>query len=310
MRRYLLLLMPLLACDATNTARDVTDASGDGVALDAVETSDMPGCCCTCPDGYVLGAGSGGACTAVNNALYACDTTCRPECPESPLPKCFEMPRASFFALVQVARGGSSVGSLSEVVVNGTVDGVGDGRAISPSIENPALAIYVGNGGQDSSGYWLRIIEDDDNIAVVEVSVPGARRPALGDRVVVDVWRDEVPWSPQQAQFRMTRSPSDRLVWIAEGGRLTDLGHLPGISLSQAEKVCVGEDYCGGWVGMEIAVLTGASGVRVGPGESKVAGSVQVTYGEALAQTAMQFNCNDWFKSRVALALSWLNLEQ
>lgn len=189
--------------------------------------------------------------------------------------------------------------------LEGSVDKVIDGRRA-----DGCIARYwhiVGGRAEDAANEHTILLTDDDGVQwAVEVALPGAPRPPVGQRVTVDVFVGEQYFSPLEGHVDVRITDGRRLWWIGQGGTVDALEAPEGIRFQRHDAVCGGSfEHCGAWLGYDVVAVQGERTIDVPYGDTATFGALHILHGRVELQTETTTPCADWHHAVAILAVTW-----
>lgn len=187
----------------------------------------------------------------------------------------------------------------------GTVRAVGEGL--------PDGCFYGGagvGGAHDLPGYarsWFRLRHgDDEEEWTVGVQVPdGATVDVrVGDLLSVEARIHEEPFGPSVGNVLIQRWRDELVLWLGEGGAVTDLTPPDGLRFERGDEVCRESDDCGEWALYDLRLVVGESAAVIGYAEQVGVNQYHVVHAGARWQTSPETQCMDWFVAHVSALLT------
>ena len=302
---FILVAVGLMGCDGPSQAVDSGDiTTPDSLGPDAASEVVAEGnCCCGCADGVLVKFGDPSICRD-SVVPPTCDLNCESFCEPPTVPPCGNaFPYVDVRLMLRVPRTVETNDS-EYLHVEGVVEALGDGRDPSNLLATDFQSVGLSFGSNETGGYWIHLKDPSGSLNLVEVLLPGAKKPALGDRLVVRAWRKHESFMPDQAGFVMSKYTGAPLVALVEAGTLSELEALPNITFSNGNATCFMTGECGSWVARELSVDRWGNTAVVHPGTHAVVDLVTVSAVALVTQTTSEY-CPDWFVDHAMVGVAW-----
>jgi len=287
-------------------------------------------CSCDCPDGSMHGGAGVLYCDeSLSEAYGRCGRSCVGSCPADAgpdaqvladagsdaesdagddatggLPTCSTLAVPALGACLTPAAGDwEDATDTLEAQVEGVVDAVTDGRRTGGCLGSHHYVI--GTRGEDASNEYHVLLTDDDGATwAIEVNLPDAPRPGVGDRIRIDVSYHEEYFAPDAGTIRLADADGSLLWWIGEAGLLTALEPPEGLLWTTTRAACTDAfEDCGAWRGYDVAARLGDTILDLPYGSAGALGDLVILHGGLDVQTSTTVTCVDWFHQFARMAV-------
>lgn len=185
-----------------------------------------------------------------------------------------------------------------EVSLDGPVTAAGDATAPASCDTTTALR---SDGGLGQHGWWFRVDDADGLSWTVDIDLPGATPPEVGDTVHVIYGYEFGGFGPTVTELTVRDAENALIAWVGVGGALGDLHPPDGLAVAEGPVVERVDDSCGAWARYALTVDAGGASADLPYGGSAEVGGLEVRHG-GYEQTTRAGTCLDWFVAHVALA--------
>jgi hypothetical protein len=207
--------------------------------------------------------------------------------------------------LTRADASGPEPGPGMERYMEATVDAVVDGRRANGCMQR--YWYIVGHRTGDAANEHAILLTDDDGVQwAVEVALPGAPRPGIGQRVTVDVAVDEPYFGPLEGHVDVRITDDRRLWWIGQAGAVDRLEPPTAFRFRRGDAVCGDSfEHCGAWLGYDVIAAHGDRTVDVPYGGTAAFDDMDILHGRVEGQIGTTTPCIDWFHALAILAVTW-----